>query len=278
MLRKESEGSPLEGGRSAGRHEPTEAPFYRTTDWRACEAALRERGSLTVWFDPAMDWHAEPLGKRGGRAVYSDAAIQACLTIKVLFGLPLRVLSRRWWGSGRRALRRGEVARSRFEIDRAIGEGRAERLPAVELAHRDWPGGRQRPEQHGRGLGLGQDGSRVLMRRRNCSCGRRVAFVVLADFHWPGGSRVKSLPRTRSGARRRSPFGGLARPHRGHGPPLTLQAVGHDEPCRAIGPSDNVGPSDNGECASAAPCARTPCAEPAPRPRSRRGSCRGGPR
>ena len=43
-----------------------------------------------VWFDPAMNWHAEPSGRRGGQTVYSDAAIQACLTIKVLFGLPLR--------------------------------------------------------------------------------------------------------------------------------------------------------------------------------------------
>ena len=50
----------------------------------------RERGSLTVWFDPSTPWHAAPSGKRGGQAVYSDAAIQACLTIKVLFGLPLR--------------------------------------------------------------------------------------------------------------------------------------------------------------------------------------------
>lgn len=48
-------------------------------------AALRERGSPTVWFDPGMVWHAEPSGKRGGQAVYSDAAIQTCLTIKVLF-------------------------------------------------------------------------------------------------------------------------------------------------------------------------------------------------
>ena len=43
-----------------------------------------------VWFDPAMNWHAEPSGRRGGQTVYSDAAIQACLTIKGLFGLPLR--------------------------------------------------------------------------------------------------------------------------------------------------------------------------------------------
>jgi hypothetical protein len=37
-----------------------------------------------------MAWHAEASGRRGGQAVYSDAAIQACLTIRVLFGLPLR--------------------------------------------------------------------------------------------------------------------------------------------------------------------------------------------
>lgn len=63
---------------------------YRTLNWSAYNAALRERGSLTVWFDPSTPWHAAPSGKRGGQPVYSDAAIQACLMIKVLFGLPLR--------------------------------------------------------------------------------------------------------------------------------------------------------------------------------------------
>jgi len=37
-----------------------------------------------------MDWKAKPSGKRGRQQAYSDAAIQTCLTIKVLFGLPLR--------------------------------------------------------------------------------------------------------------------------------------------------------------------------------------------
>ena len=37
-----------------------------------------------------MAWHAAPSGKRGRQQTFSDAAIQACLTIKVLFGLPLR--------------------------------------------------------------------------------------------------------------------------------------------------------------------------------------------
>ncbi len=63
---------------------------YRTLNWTAYDAALRERGSLTVWFDPKMTWDAAPTGRRGGQQAYSDEAIQACLTIKVLFGLPLR--------------------------------------------------------------------------------------------------------------------------------------------------------------------------------------------
>ena len=52
--------------------------------------ALKQRGSLSIWFDAEMAWEAKPSGKRGRQQAYSDAAIQACLTIKVLFGLPLR--------------------------------------------------------------------------------------------------------------------------------------------------------------------------------------------
>jgi hypothetical protein len=37
-----------------------------------------------------MVWEAAPSGKRGRQQVYSDAAIQACLMIKVLFGMALR--------------------------------------------------------------------------------------------------------------------------------------------------------------------------------------------
>jgi hypothetical protein len=35
-------------------------------------------------------WDAGPWGERGRQQAYSDAAIQTCLTIKGLFGLPLR--------------------------------------------------------------------------------------------------------------------------------------------------------------------------------------------
>ena len=63
---------------------------YRTTNWSDYNAALRKRGSLSVWFDPEMAWHAEKSGKRGRPETFSDAAIQTCLTLQVLSGLPLR--------------------------------------------------------------------------------------------------------------------------------------------------------------------------------------------
>ena len=37
-----------------------------------------------------MVWEARPTGKRGRQPVYSDAAVQTCLTMKVLFGMALR--------------------------------------------------------------------------------------------------------------------------------------------------------------------------------------------
>lgn len=37
-----------------------------------------------------MAWEADASGRRGRQQTYSDAAIQAFLTLKVLFGQPLR--------------------------------------------------------------------------------------------------------------------------------------------------------------------------------------------
>ncbi len=65
-------------------------PAYKTRNWPAYNEALKRRGSLTIWFDPAMIWEAAPTGKRGRQPDYSDAAIQTCLTMKVLFGMALR--------------------------------------------------------------------------------------------------------------------------------------------------------------------------------------------
>jgi len=59
-------------------------------NWPAYNKALKRLGSLTIWFDPGMVWAAKPTGKRGRQPLYSDAAVQTCLTMKVLFGMALR--------------------------------------------------------------------------------------------------------------------------------------------------------------------------------------------
>ena len=63
---------------------------YRTTNWSSYSQSLRKRGSLLIWLDKEMMWLAPHDGRPGRPAVFSDAAIQFCLTIKVLFMLPLR--------------------------------------------------------------------------------------------------------------------------------------------------------------------------------------------
>ena len=62
----------------------------RTTDRSSCNASLRKRGSLLIWVDKDMIWRAPLDGRPGRPAVVSDAAIQFCLSIKILFILPLR--------------------------------------------------------------------------------------------------------------------------------------------------------------------------------------------
>lgn len=50
-------------------------PRYKTTSWAAYNAALKARGSLTIWLERGMQWFAPPSGKRGRQRVFSDAAI-----------------------------------------------------------------------------------------------------------------------------------------------------------------------------------------------------------
>ena len=47
---------------------------YKTTNWATYNRALKQRGSLSLWFDAAMRWEAAPSGKRGRQRAYSDAA------------------------------------------------------------------------------------------------------------------------------------------------------------------------------------------------------------
>src|SRR5215217_5617915 len=64
----------------------------RITNWAEYDAALRQRGSLTVWFTEAAiaAWHAEPRTTPGGQPYYSDLAITTALTLRAVFRLAYR--------------------------------------------------------------------------------------------------------------------------------------------------------------------------------------------
>ena len=74
------------GGGGGGRQK------FRVTNWRDYEAALRSRGSLTIWFTAKAiaDWRAQPRATPGGQRHYSDLAIETALTLRAVFGLALR--------------------------------------------------------------------------------------------------------------------------------------------------------------------------------------------
>ena len=65
---------------------------HRVTNWAAYDIALRQRGSLTVWFTEAAiaAWKAEPRATRGGQPRYSALAITTALTLRAVFRLALR--------------------------------------------------------------------------------------------------------------------------------------------------------------------------------------------
>ena len=63
---------------------------YKTTNWTEYNTALKARGTLPIWLDKDIQWYACASGKRGRQQTFTDAAIQFCLTIKCLFGQPLR--------------------------------------------------------------------------------------------------------------------------------------------------------------------------------------------
>jgi Transposase DDE domain len=65
---------------------------HRVTNWAEYDAALRQRGSLTVWFTDAAiaAWRAEPRTTPGGQPWYSPLAILTALTLRAVFRLALR--------------------------------------------------------------------------------------------------------------------------------------------------------------------------------------------
>jgi len=65
---------------------------YRIRNWPEYEAGLRRRGDLTIWLseDAIKSWREPPSGKPGGQRIYANIAIEATLTLRMIFHLPLR--------------------------------------------------------------------------------------------------------------------------------------------------------------------------------------------
>ncbi len=65
---------------------------YRIKNWASYDRAPVRRGDVTVWLSPEAiaTWKPAGVGKRGGQLKYSDVSIEAALTLRLIFNLPLR--------------------------------------------------------------------------------------------------------------------------------------------------------------------------------------------
>ena len=65
---------------------------YKLRNWPEYNAALKRRGSITLWFsqEAIEAWHPQHGGTRGGQHDYSDVAIETALTIRLVFKSALR--------------------------------------------------------------------------------------------------------------------------------------------------------------------------------------------
>ena len=95
---------PFKAKAACRRHIPKQ--LLRVLNWAAYDAALRQRGSLTVWFTDAAiaAWRAEPRTTRGGQSSYSDLAITTALTLKATLLHGSAGWRRELGGVGRRPL------------------------------------------------------------------------------------------------------------------------------------------------------------------------------
>lgn len=77
---------------NSGRRHKISRQKHRVTNWAAYNESLRRRGDLTVWVSEDVQclWSASRRMSRGGQPKYSDLAITLCLTLRVVYGLPLR--------------------------------------------------------------------------------------------------------------------------------------------------------------------------------------------
>src|SRR5512134_3259485 len=77
---------------NADRRHHIPRPKRRVTNWAEYDTALRQRGSLTVWFtaEAIAGWRAAPRTTPGGQPNSSDLAITTALMLRAVFHLALR--------------------------------------------------------------------------------------------------------------------------------------------------------------------------------------------
>ena len=65
---------------------------YKVRNWGQYNEGLKKRGAITLWIseDATQAWRYQGKRKRGGKVEYSDLAIEACLTLRGVYHLPLR--------------------------------------------------------------------------------------------------------------------------------------------------------------------------------------------
>ena len=155
----------------------------------------RHRPETGGRFQKRHDLHVEDIGQR-------------IRTTPTTLGL---VVSRKWWKFSGDVLRAGCLRlirrRGQGALARSVCRGFAIRRSGAWVSDRR-PGGPRAESAQSQAQG---GTVWVLILRRNSSFRRSIALVVLAAFHCAGSRRVK--------VKSRSPFRGLTRPHRGHGPP-----------------------------------------------------------
>ena len=74
------------------RVHPNHKTKYRVQNWPVYERGLIQRGDITIWLSPAAiaAWSPVKSGLPGAQRKFSNLAIESALTLRLVFGLPLR--------------------------------------------------------------------------------------------------------------------------------------------------------------------------------------------
>jgi len=81
-------------GKTSKGQEAKQKDKYKVTNWSSYNQSLVNRGSITIWFDEALqnNWYYEGQQQRGAQYKYSDACMTSLLQLKAVFGLKYRQL------------------------------------------------------------------------------------------------------------------------------------------------------------------------------------------